>query len=1151
MSCGWHFRNAPIIRLSITLSRLSNGFCRWTTLVFPPTSPRLVVCIILGLLAAPVASSGAGASREIGVAVEEIAKGSAGERAGLKAGDMLVSWARASVSGATMARGKLDSPFDLTAVEVEQAPRGVVRLTGRRGRSGMTWTLPPGSWGLRVRPALPEELRSLYYRAKDLVATLRTEEGIEQWRTAERSTRRGDLIAWLLSDLGRSLGESQQWTRADAAYEEALAAAHKARNVSIAAQLLREWGGTFENRADLDRAEQCYRQALTLDETSEGLSLSVALDLNNLGKLATRRDDFLSAKKHYSRSLAIRRQLAPGSLEVAKSLVNLGRLAHRSGDLIQAEQYLRQSVSLTNKLATLSLESATSLSNLGDVLRDNGDLAKAEEYQRRSLAIRGKLAPGSSDYADSLGDLGLLFLDRGDLIMAEDFMRQSLAIKEKPTPETSDVATILMNLGVVAWRRGDLAAAEDYTQRSLAIAEELYPGGLDVADSLNNLGMIAMERGELPAAANYIQKALIIQERLAPGGLAVAASLDSLAGVAWKANELAKAKECHQRALAIRERLAPESLEVTYSLQGLGDVAFKEGDLSAATELYGHALAIREKLSPDSVGVAEALHSLGLTYRRRGESGLAKDLLCRAIDALDQQRQRAGGTEEARSAFSSKYAGYYRTCIDARLTANELQEAFHVHERSRARAFLALLAERDLRFSADIPSEFLSEKRRIGMEYDRAQAALGRLNSTRDAGEIERLLGQLRELREKQEQIVAAIRKGSPRFASLRYPEPLDLAGARNTLDPGTVLLAYSVGEEQTLLFVLQAEGIPAPGLAVVTLPVGAETLRKDVESFRNLLRRHNLSSVTALKAQAEGLYKTLVQPAEAQILASERILVSPDGPLHTLPFAALVHDGHYLVEEKPLHTVISTTVYAELKRSRHERPAPSQIELTAFGDPSYPPLPSGQSSTAHPEVRAAVGRGLALTPLPSTREEVLGIAALYPGARTFLGAEATEERAKSTGKDASYLHFACHGLLDERSPLNSALALTIPEHPGEGQENGLLQAWEIFEGVRLNADLVTLSACDSALGQEMGGEGLLGLTRAFQYAGARSVLASLWSVYDVSTARFMKRFYGYLHSGKSKDEALRAAQIDQIRGKSGSPHPFHWAAFELFGDWR
>src|SRR5262249_53842020 len=200
-------------------------------------------------------------------------------------------------------------------------------------------------------------------------------------------------------------------------------------------------------------------------------------------------------------------------------------------------------------------------------------------------------------------------------------------------------------------------------------------------------------------------------------------------------------------------------------------------------------------------------------------------------------------------------------------------------------------------------------------------------------------------------------------------------------------------------------------------------------------------------------------------------------------------------------------------------------LQLVAFGDPIYPPL---SLDRADPEVRAALRHGLSLAPLPSSREEAAGVAALFPRGRAYLSGEATEERAKAVGREVRLLHFACHGLIDERFPLNSALALTVPERPAAGQDNGLLQAWEIFESVRLDADLVTLSACDTALGREMGGEGLIGLTRAFQYAGARSVLATLWSVADVSTADFMKRFYGYLRQGRTKDEALRAAQLDQ-----------------------
>ena len=166
------------------------------------------------------------------------------------------------------------------------------------------------------------------------------------------------------------------------------------------------------------------------------------------------------------------------------------------------------------------------------------------------------------------------------------------------------------------------------------------------------------------------------------------------------------------------------------------------------------------------------------------------------------------------------------------------------------------------------------------------------------------------------------------------------------------------------------------------------------------------------------------------------------------------------------------------------------------------------------------------------------------------MGDAATEERAKSVAPDTKYLHFATHGLLDERFPLNSGLALTIPAEMKEGQDNGILQAWEIFERVRIDADLVVLSACETGLGKEMGGEGLVGLTRAFEYAGARSVLASLWSVADETTAALMKRFYGYLKAGQTKDAALRQAQVDLIRGSEAS-HPFFWTAFQLNGDWR
>jgi len=233
--------------------------------------------------------------------------------------------------------------------------------------------------------------------------------------------------------------------------------------------------------------------------------------------------------------------------------------------------------------------------------------------------------------------------------------------------------------------------------------------------------------------------------------------------------------------------------------------------------------------------------------------------------------------------------------------------------------------------------------------------------------------------------------------------------------------------------------------------------------------------------------------------------------------------------------------VYAELKKRSPPADGPDRLALLAFGDPRY----AGEDASGDAEdwMLARAGR---LVPLPATRTEVESIAALEPErSRVYLGAEATEARAKAEMPRARRLHFACHGLLDRRHPLDSALALS----PGGTDDNGLLQAWEVIERVRLDADLVTLSACETGLGRDMGGEGLVGLVRAFQYAGARAVLASLWEVSDRSTALLMQRFYTGLRRGLTKDEALRAAQTE-VRGQAAHAHPYHWAAFQLSGPW-
>ena len=1104
-----------------------------------------------------------------GVAVVQVAQDSAAARAGIQPGDTVQAWSRAAAPPANprSVQGRVESPFDLKGVEVEEGPRGTVTLTGRRGGQRQEWELPAPPYGLTVRPSLEASLLALYEEGMRLAQSADDGAAAERWRASVASARRSDQRwsrVWLWWSVAEAWGKAGMWKDADAAYQEAVREADPVAHPARLAQILRDWALAFRNRSQWDQAEERYRRALKLDQAVASESIAVVYDISGLANTDWYRGRLDAGAASLRQALALGEKLAPGSLVVAGILNNLGANALKRGDLPAAEEHLRAALAIQEKRAP-DLRLAASLNNLGILVGTRGDLAAEEALHKRALAIKEKLAPQSLDTAYSLDNLGTVAGARGDLASADEYHRRALAMREKLAPGGVDVAASLSNLGAAASLRGDLAAAEEYYQRSFAINEKVAPDSLDLAMDLNNLGTVALERGEMARAEGYHQQALAIKQRLAPGSLDVADSLSSLGQVAQARGDLAGAEEHFRRGLAIRESVSPEGLPAAESLNFLGSVASLRGDLLAAENHLRRAVAIREKLAPGSAAEAQSLHDLALVQSKKGGPGEAVELLLRALAALERQRTKLGGTEEGRAGFLATWSRYYHDAMEAQVGLGRPAEAFHVLERSRSRSLLALLAERDLLFTSDLPSDLARQRRLTDGEYDRVQAQLGQLDRAKDTEEIEKLLGQLGGIRRQQEEIAQKIRRSSPRLASLQYPEPLDLSGARAVLDPGTALLAYSVGQDRTILFVVLPPDVPGTGLSVLTLPVGEGALRAKVEAFRTLIQRPAARHDEMIGAQGAELYDLLLRPAETLVAGSRRLLLSPDGPLHSLPFAALVrqetspHPGQrrFVVEWKPLSLVPSATVFAELKR-RGRPPVPTAPEgpvLVAFGDPRYPPVSRPEAAaTGSPEIRSSVARGLSFKPLAGSREEVQAIAGLFAGSiRSYLGEQATEERAKTVGPDARYVHFACHGFLDERLPLNSGLAFTIPERPAEGADNGLLQAWEIFDQVRLEADLVVLSACGTGLGKELGGEGLLGLVRAFHYAGAQGVLASLWSVSDTSTADLMKRFYRHLRSGKVADEALRLAQLEMIRqpparGRVGRSQPRHWAAFQLSG---
>jgi CHAT domain-containing protein/tetratricopeptide (TPR) repeat protein len=790
------------------------------------------------------------------------------------------------------------------------------------------------------------------------------------------------------------------------------------------------------------------------------------------------------------------------------------------------------------------------------------------------------LAPRSLAVASSLHELAVIAFARGHPIKATNLLEQALEIREGLAPEGLAVASSLHELGRISFELGDLDEAEELLWRAYNLRRDLAPESIDLASSLNWLGNLAQEDGELGKAANFLERALKIQQRLAPGSLGEANILNDMGTLAHQEKDFSRAGDLYIQSLKLKQDQAPESLTMSISLVNLGLVEMQLGDLNEAADIFYRALNIRKKLSPNSFRFAAASYLLGITLYRNKEKAPydVSRYLNNAYDAAARNLQRLGSASDLRSNFRTKYDQEIRRTIATQIALGRPADAFHTLEGCRAVSFLAQLAERDLAFS-DVPEELRWERQRIARSYDVIQHKIAQLklgNSAQDSEEGHHDL--LLRLRRDYEEVTAKITKASPRLSSLRYPQPLAVEAVQETLDPGTVMLSYSVGEESTEVFVLADQG----DLQVKTLALGERALRGRIESWIELIPKAHPGDETGALHDIEYLgkllYQELVAPVAATVARSERLLIISDGPLHLLPWGALIrtldtaHDTgrnwQYLAEWKPLHTVLSATVYDQLKHDR--RPTsksddqPPPLRFAGFGDPLYPRMGKDTNSLGP---RPTTDRGLfdGWEALPYTRQEVEQIAALFPleTTRTYLGAEATEEVLKALGRKPRILHLAAHGHLDNRVPLDSAVVFTVPMSPTKDQENGLLQVWEILERVRLDADLVVLSACASALGEEQAGEGLIGLTRAFQYAGARSVVASLWNVQDQATAELMVRFYRHLTQGLTKDKALRAAQLEFIRGAievvddAGKVRvwdysaPYFWAQFQIYGDWQ
>jgi CHAT domain-containing protein len=566
----------------------------------------------------------------------------------------------------------------------------------------------------------------------------------------------------------------------------------------------------------------------------------------------------------------------------------------------------------------------------------------------------------------------------------------------------------------------------------------------------------------------------------------------------------------------------------------MGEVHFEQKNFPQALENFQKVLALGEsrQIAGD---IRWATSRIGDILRRTGKSAEAVPYYQKAIQQIESTRSLLE-SEEYRQSFFEGELRPYASMIAALLIAGKSEHAFNYSERARSRGFLDVLGSK-VQLSRG-KNGLLEEERAL---QERIAAIKARLSEEAEGGtDRSRLRKQLAEAEGAYSAFLARVRKQDKEQVSLMNVEPLTLKEVQEFLDPQTTLVEYFVSERSAFVFVVEKDK-----LQFVTVELPRERLASLVKDLRESI--FTLGEKDKFNEASAVLYKHLIESLLPHITGKELIIV-PHDVLHYLPFHALVgSDGRYLIEKYPVYYLSSASLLQFVKEKRKA----GGEKVLAFGNPDL----------GDPEKN-----------LEFAELEAKEVKAAYPGSSVYIGKEATEEKSKALSANHDILHFATHAKLNEDDPLSSAVLLAR-----EDKEDGRLEVREIF-GMELKANLVVLSGCETGLGKLSTGDEVVGLTRAFIYAGTPSVVASLWSVDDSSTAHLMASFYRNLKT-MSKVEALRQAQLELIRGEGRSDllarrgvggigklgetqksesssqdsistsHPYFWAPFILVGD--
>jgi CHAT domain-containing protein/Tfp pilus assembly protein PilF len=752
-------------------------------------------------------------------------------------------------------------------------------------------------------------------------------------------------------------------------------------------------------------------------------------------------------------------------------------------------------------------EEGRCLFNIGFYYDTKINYAQALMHYEEAL-ILARIVKDYDDESDCLTNIGEIYIQLGNYEKALEYQKSVLEIDQKHLKEKVYVAKDLNNIGVTyqkiyafhSGNKDDLYNALAHYEESLKIAIQTKDVETEI-DALTNMGMAYIDLESYPEALKYF-------------------------------------------------KLALEKEELAQDLEEKANLYINIGRVNALQENYDLSLKYCQQaidtapLTGKENILWEAHFVIANAYMRQGNHEKSLENYKKSISFIEKIRSRIQ-LEELKASYlaSDKRIEAYQNLVNllCKLSDSDPEklhnvEAFYYLERAKARAFLDRLEVSQVNISQGVDIELLSQENNLMKEISGLNLKL----FTPGLGEEKEksIKEQIRLCEERMEALKRKIRLSSPAYANLKYPQIITLEQAqKQMLDSKTAFFEYCLGKENSHAFVITKRK-----LKIFPLPRAKEIQEQVAEYLKAITDKENHDFRLGYE-----LFTMLVLPGLDEKI--EKLVFIPDDILHYLPFETLLSQKdrkRWLIEDYKIAYTPSISSLREIIHHGKLSEIKPKKDLLAFGDPFFGSDEEVASARDTSKTSRPVG-AFNVSRLEYSGQEVERIASLFKKTKIdiFKRKEASEEKLKDLNlEDYKILHFATHCLIDDKKPDRSSIVLSIGNASSEDE---ILQMREVFN-LKLNADLVTLSACQTGLGQFIRGEGIEGLSRAFFYAGASSALISLWAVHDQATSQFMGRYYFHLRSSNSIMNALQKTKLEMINSDILS-HPYYWAGFIITGN--